>query len=391
MHWKLTKLSGCGVLICVASYCLSPAEVRAQSEDAQQVAWQGTALAPKAFRVAAKKIYPSLVTIESFGGVSASQGRIGGIRKQGEGNTTGVVISADGYVVTSTFNFIKKPPIITVITSDGKRHVAEMMGKDETRQICVLKIRDVNDLIVPDMLPVNELKVGQWAVSVGVGYGDANPAISAGIISAKNRIGGRAVQTDANVSPANYGGPLIDMHGRLIGICVPLSPNSQAAGAGVEWYDSGIGFAIPMQGADQLIATLKSGKDIRAAWLGIMGKPPTGGELGVRIDKVLKDSPADQAGLKSGDVIIKFSGEPIGDINALRGHIKRLAEGDQAQVTVKRGDEELDLQVTFAAAPANLPADIETPPEDPEKQDPEKEEPEKDDSKKEEPKDEPAK
>ena len=79
-------------------------------------------------------------------------------------------------------------------------------------------------------------------------YGDFEPAISAGIVSALNRFDVKAVQTDANVSPANYGGPLMTIDGRLIGLCVPMHPKQKDVLAGVEWYDSGIGFAIPLDG-----------------------------------------------------------------------------------------------------------------------------------------------
>ncbi len=91
------------------------AAVQAQSDSDNRL--QAMILTSQAFRAAAAKIQPALVTIESFGGVSAVQGKIGGIRKQGEGNTTGVMISPDGLIVTSTFNFIQRPPVITVISS----------------------------------------------------------------------------------------------------------------------------------------------------------------------------------------------------------------------------------------------------------------------------------
>jgi len=145
---------------------------------------------------------PGLVTIESFGGVSVVQGRIGGIRKQGEGNTTGIIVSPEGHIVTSTFNFIQQPPVITVITSDGTRHVAEMLGRDDTRKICMLKINANREFPKPDLVPLDQLKIGQWAISLGVGYGDVSPAASVGIISATHRVGGRALQTGANLSPA---------------------------------------------------------------------------------------------------------------------------------------------------------------------------------------------
>ena len=229
----------------------------------------GDLLAAKAFRIAANKVLPSVVYIESFGGVASGQGGIGGIRRPGDGPTTGIVVSPDGYIITSTFNFIQKPPVITVQFRDGQRRVAKLVGRDNTRRICLLKVEDVSDLPVPVYVPRSELNVGQWSISVGVGFGDKNPAISAGIISATSRIHGRAVQTDANTSPANYGGPLVDIDGRVIGICVPLSPQSQKEGSGVEWYDSGIGFAIPLHGAERVLTELKAGKTIQAGYLGV--------------------------------------------------------------------------------------------------------------------------
>ena len=81
---------------------------------------------------------------------------------------------------------------------------------------------------------------------------------------------GRAIQTDANISPANYGGPLIDIEGHVLGICVPLSPRAQGAASGVDWYDSGIGFAIPLSGAKRLIDEMKTGKHIKPGKLGVL-------------------------------------------------------------------------------------------------------------------------
>src|SRR5262249_6864157 len=92
---------------------------------------EGILLAPKAFRVAAAKVQPSLVRIEGFGGIAAGSDG-GGYQQPGEGPTTGLVISPDGYIITSTFNFLRKPPVITVVTADSQRHVAQLLGRDET-------------------------------------------------------------------------------------------------------------------------------------------------------------------------------------------------------------------------------------------------------------------
>ena len=318
---------------CSVAACAQEKETKVDDLDAAAIMKAMSATA-QAFRNAADSVRPSLVTIESYGGVSAVQGRIGGIRKQGEGNTTGLMISPDGYVLTSTFNFIQKPPVISVITSDGERRFAKLLGRDDTRKLCLLKVEGVSAMPVPETTNVEKLEIGQWAISLGVGYGDTSPAISTGIISAKNRIGGRAVQTDANISPANYGGPLIDIKGRVIGICVPLNPQSQAIGAGVEWYDSGIGFAIPLEGLDELIGRLKKGEWIAPGFVGIQAIPNPEGD-GLYINRVVQDSPASKAGLLVEDILLAVNEKPVGDMLKLKSILNRFESGDTIQLTVK--------------------------------------------------------
>ena len=324
---------------------------------------QTMALTSKAFRQAAKRIQPSLVTIESFGGVSAVQGRIGGIRKQGEGNTTGLLISRDGHIVTSTFNFIQSPPVITVITADGKRRVAKMLGRDEIRKLCILKIDSFAGIELPEFANALSVRVGQWAISVGVGYGDVNPAISSGIISAKNRIGGRAIQTDANTSPANYGGPLLDIRGRVIGICVPLNPQQQSVGAGVEWYDSGIGFAIPLTGEDPFLERLKDGANIYPAFLGVRTQPNSEGD-GLRVAEVVVDSPAAQAGLMHGDIILKINQLKVDDLQGLRRILYRFEAGADVELSYRREDgdsETVEITLGRIPPPKDAPPQLEPP------------------------------
>ena len=170
------------IALTVILFCLMVAPTPTVCGQQPDASPQGLQVLPKVFRQAEQTVRPSLVTIESFGGVSAVAGKIGGIRSRGEGNTTGVMITPDGYVVTSTFNFITRPPVITVITSDGKRRVATLLGQDNIRKICLLKIDDVQDMPVPTMIAADQLSVGQWALSLGVGYGDLSAAMSIGII-----------------------------------------------------------------------------------------------------------------------------------------------------------------------------------------------------------------
>jgi len=324
-------------------------------------------LVSKAFRAAAAKVLPSLVTIESYGGVLAPppppkakggpmpRRRMAPVSKPGEGPTTGVVISPDGFIVTSTFNFLRQPPVITVVLRDGSRHVAKLCGRDETRGLCVLKIEGVKDLPVPAVAPRGGLKVGQWVVSMGVGYGGDAPALSAGIVSALERFSGKAIQTDANLSPANYGGPLVDVEGRVVGIAVPLAPGGGAAGEGVQWYDSGIGFAVPLSDAEPVLARLKKGDVLRPGKLGIMPQPGAAPGGGVTVQDVQKGSPAQKAGIQAKDIVLAIGDKAVRDLLALRSLLGRHVAGDTVSVKFKRDKEEKTVSVTLDAGEEQFP------------------------------------
>ncbi len=358
----LCRVAACGLLatyLAMATRCGVAQELRLPASNEIR----SLQLTARAIREAVIRAEPALVTIVSFGGVKSVAGRIGGIRAQGEGNTTGVVISPDGLVITSTFNFVQRPPIITVITSDGQTRVAELLGQDNTRKICLLKIRDAANLPTLEMVDPASVKVGQWAIALGVGYGDTTPAVSAGIISAKNRIGGKAIQTDAKISPANYGGPLLDLHGRLIGICVPLNPQSQAIGAGVEWYDSGIGFAIPLFGQQALLERLERGEQIEPAFLGVQVVADND-QAGLLIEQVEAGSPAEQGGLKIGERIMSLDGEAVPDIVTLKQLLSRREAGITVALAVRSSESEeiRTVQVTLGTPPRNPQASQIEPP-----------------------------
>ncbi|MDP6723298.1 MAG: trypsin-like peptidase domain-containing protein, partial [Pirellulaceae bacterium] len=153
-------------------------------------------LEERALQAAVAKVAPSVVRIETFGGLE----RVGKFIV-GDGPTTGLVVSEDGYVISSAFNFVQKPDSILVTVGDGSRAAAEIVARDQSRMLVLLKVNTEVKLVLPTVLPRDELVVGQWALAVGRTLDPKIPNTSTGILSAKNRIWGKAVQTDAKVSP----------------------------------------------------------------------------------------------------------------------------------------------------------------------------------------------
>lgn len=306
----------------------------------------GIQLAPKIFRQAAEKVKPSIVSIESFGGA-------GGINTKGA--TTGLIVGSDGYILTSTFNFVGKPPVITVILPDKSRKIAKLLGRDDSRKICLLKVEDVADLSTPEFTPKGEVQIGQWAISLGVGYGGDEPAMSTGIVSALRRVGGVAIQTDANISPANYGGPLIDIQGRVIGLCVPLQPGSKDAKSGTQWYDSGIGFAIPLVDCEKRFAKMKAGETIKSAFLGVQLEPKDGVGKGAHIADVQADSPAAKAGVEKGDIIQKVGDVNIVSVVELKAELAAYLPGEVVKFTILRKEDSEVLEIELGEGAAAKP------------------------------------
>ena len=215
-------------------------------------------LEQKALTAAVQRVAPSVVGIETVGGLER-------VKKVlfGAGPTTGLVIDSQGYIVSSAFNFVNKPASILVRLPDGKRKPAKLVATDHSRMIVLLKIEVERPLPVPEIAPEADLRVGQWCVGVGRTFESERremtgpPNMSVGILSAVGRVWGKALQSDAALSPSNYGGPLVDIRGRVMGVIVPLSPQSADEMAGVEWYDSGIGFAIPAEQIRNMLPKLR--------------------------------------------------------------------------------------------------------------------------------------
>lgn len=314
-----------------------------------------TAATEQALRAAVEKVAPTVAKIETAGGselVGGPSAQAGGIRK-GVGPTTGVVVSPDGYIVTSSFNFANKPTDIFVTVPGKPRAVAKVVATDSTRMITLLKI-DAQNLPVPVAMPKGEFTIGHWAVAVGRTLNpDANgfPSMSIGIVSAIGRIQGKAIQTDAKVSPVNYGGPLVATDGRVFGVLVPLSPRGDSDTAGIEWYDSGIGFAIPLEEINAILPRLKKGESVGRGVLGVTFKNSNEPYFGhPTVDVVTIESAAAKIGLQTGDQIVRVDGKPIAHVTALQFALGPKYAGDSVDLVILRDGKEVPFnKVTLGA------------------------------------------
>jgi len=298
-----------------------------------------TELEERAMQAAVRRIAPSVVRIETFGG----QERVGQILVS-QAPTTGLAVAEEGYVISSAFNFIQQPASILVTLPSGKRAAAEIVSRDHSTMLVLLKVSSDEPLVPAAAVPAEAIQVGQWALAVGRTHQADHPSVSVGIISAENRIWGKAIQTDAKISPRNYGGPLVDISGRVLGVLVPLSPQGQSEIAGAEWYDSGIGFAISLSGIYGRLERMKQG-DLQPGVLGISlsGSDPYSGP--VEIAACQARSPAYVAGLRAGDEIVRLEGVDIQRPSQLKHVLGTKYAGDEVQLVALRAGERIDVTV----------------------------------------------
>ncbi len=267
---------------------------------------------------------------------------------QAQGPTTGVVLSADGWILISRFALNFNPTTILVTLVDGRSFNATRHGEDTSRGIALIKI-EASGLPVPEFVDPADVRVGQWAFVLGRTFGAKAPSVHMGIVSANYRLFRRAVQIDAWTSPANYGGSVIDVRGRVIGIAVPLSPSGRDAG--VDWYDSGIGFATTIFDIPDLIERMQQGEALHRAWLGITAMSDFDGP-GSKIASVVDSSPAQGAGLEVGDTLLEVNGVVVRNPFHLQVLVNSKMAGEQVLLRYQRADHEaVDLRVLLAETP----------------------------------------
>lgn len=270
-----------------------------------------------------------------------------------KGPTSGVLYEADGFILTSYFNIsggIRKDGI-KVTLWNGKEYVAELFGFDEERDIALLKIAEKGLPALPKA-DYSKLAQGLFVALVGRSPDKENPTINLGILSAMNRMNKAAVQTDAEMNYGNAGGALVTLKGELVGVACNIKPRTP-------WGQSGgVGFACKVAEIDKLLPRLKNKEHIAAEKKAFLGIRPGEGNPdveGLQVAEVIKDSPAEKAGIKKDDVIVEIDGKKVTDFESLRDILSEKKIGDEVTVKAKRKAkkeyEDKEFKVKLAGAP----------------------------------------
>lgn len=253
---------------------------------------------------------------------------------------SGVIISADGYIVTNN-HVVDDSEEIKVRCTNHEEYDAKIIGRDPKTDVALIKITPKNGLTYVGFGNSDTLRVGDWVVAVGNPFGLEN-TVTAGIVSGKGRSLGENpyenfIQTDASINMGNSGGPLFNIKGDLVGINTAIYSRSGGS--------IGLGFAIPANMVKNVVDQLKESGKVTRGWLGVMIQHVTADlakEFGVDrpygalVGEVMKGSPADDAGIKQGDVIIAFMGKEINQMSDLPAMVAQTKVGSKADLTILR-------------------------------------------------------
>ena len=323
----------------------------------------------QAFVEVAKNVQPSVVNIATEKTISMRPwDRFGGDFFKGFGFSpreegkdyqykqrsggSGVIVDKEGYILTN-YHVIEEADKVKIRLNDGREFAATVKGQDPKTDLAVLHIK-AKDLPVATLGDSDKLEVGEWAIAIGSPFG-LEHTVTVGVISAKGRSGlGTGtyedfIQTDASINPGNSGGPLININGEMIGInAMIIQPGT------------GIGFAIPINMAKQILNDLiKTGKVVRP-WLGISVQDLTPEiaehfklkeKEGTLVGQVYQGTDAEKAGLASGDIIISVDDKPIKNVGELVKEIQKRKVGQKVKLNIIREGKPLTIEVTTAAMP----------------------------------------
>jgi serine protease Do len=368
------KLRNLGIGILAAAVGCGGA---APSDSAAQVSAPGPSLAPipaasipesrrTAITTAVERVAPAVVTVQTetvervaadpfeqfFGGKSG--------QRSAAGIGSGFVIRDNGVILTNA-HVVAGASKVSVAMRDGTTYPAKIVGVDESNDLAVLKI-DAAKLPVAPLGRSDGLLVGEWAVAIGNPYGfllgNTEPSVTAGVVSGTGRnLVGRAegngvyvdmIQTDASINPGNSGGPLINAVGEVIGVNSSIySPSGGSVG---------LGFAIPINRARRVAEDLLAHGAVRQPWIGVVPLLPDGDVRaslrgGVAVRAVAPSSPAQRAGIRPGDVMLRAGTRDLRNPFDWEAALLEMRVGDAIPLRIKRGDRELSLSVTVADRP----------------------------------------
>ncbi len=283
-----------------------------------------------------------------FGGPRTPRGPM---PRQGLGS--GFIVSEDGFILTNN-HVVEAADEVRVKLSDEREFKATIIGRDPKTDLALIKI-EVPNTKLPAMTlgDSDRLEVGEWVLAVGNPFG-LDHSVTAGIISAKGRVIGAGpydefLQTDAAINPGNSGGPLVNMKGEVVGINTAIVAQGQ-----------GVGFAIPINVAKTLLPQLRDRGMVSRGWLGVVIQRLTPElakgfnipeDKGALVADVMKGSPAEQGGLKRGDVVVEFNGQEIKEVTDLTRRVAAAPIGAEAKVTVLRDGKRVTVPIMLGEMP----------------------------------------
>ncbi|MGZ4277467.1 MAG: S1C family serine protease [Solirubrobacteraceae bacterium] len=277
--------------------------------------------------------------------------------QSGTATGTGFVVGANGLIATNA-HVVDNASSIRVTLADGRKRTATLVGKDDSTDVALLRI-SASGLKPLTFADSSSVAVGAPVFAIGNPFG-LDRTLTTGVISALNRditapngfaISG-ALQTDAALNPGNSGGPLLDASGGVIGINSQIESSSQNGSS--QGGNTGIGFAVPSNVVKRVVSTLAEGGTVRHGYLGVSSGDASGG--GAQIGQVASGGPADRAGLRAGDVIVRVGSTNIADAAALGTAIDRTAPGTTVTLQIRRGGQTQSVDVKIASRPAQASA-----------------------------------
>jgi len=297
----------------------------------------------------AERVTPTVVNVSPIRHIGPS----GGLPKQrnskAPGSGSGIIIHEDGLIVTNN-HVVASATEAEIRFSDETTLIAQIIGRDPDTDLALLKVESQRKLPRAIFGNSSAVKVGQWVLAVGNPFG-LDQTVTLGVVSGVGRENMNLsryenfIQTDASINPGNSGGPLFNLRGEVIGINTAIINFAQ-----------GIGFAIPSNMVDRIITQLRAGGKVVRGWLGVGIQPltPELGEKfgvvdgkGILVNEVFKGDPAEQAGIQSGDIIIKIGKEAVETPNQLSRVVASIGPGEQVMITIIRDNQMVEMPVAL--------------------------------------------